>query len=282
MAGSFCHLWLACRLAEQAPGLAATASARAALLAGAVAPDLGLFPGGPRRMSELVHGGPGCAFARRLWNARQTAAERAFAAGWLLHLRADAATHPWIERRAAALATRGGARAPLAVELAHLRVEWGCDCRLLEAPQGRLLWRPQLVFPQRGAGHDWLAEEARSAFGDAVAATGIRRGERSLRRWLRWLPALLWLCGKVDQGRAGRMWPLRRLLDRVTTSLVGGRAAPCRRLLTTFALAAPWRPAPADLDALLDCGRQALEGVTAALEDACATCRGLPSEAAWT
>ena len=100
-----------------------------AFLHGSVGPDLGYFPGGDRVLSDLAHCHRTGRLTRALIDRARTDPERAFAWGWLSHVLADRAIHPWIGRMVGSL-TRGssdvfvdGASDPCA----HLQVELGVD-----------------------------------------------------------------------------------------------------------------------------------------------------------
>jgi len=104
-------------------------SAVNAFFHGAVGPDLGYFPGGDRFLSDLAHCHKTGHLTRALISRARTDTERAFAWGWLTHVLADRAIHPWIGRMVGQL-TRGssdifvdGATDPCA----HLQVELGVD-----------------------------------------------------------------------------------------------------------------------------------------------------------
>lgn len=104
-------------------------SAVNAFFHGAVGPDLGYFPGGDRFLSDLAHCHRTGHLTRSLISRARTDQERAFAWGWLSHVLADRAIHPWIGRMVGQL-TRGspdvfvdGATDPCA----HLQVELGVD-----------------------------------------------------------------------------------------------------------------------------------------------------------
>lgn len=99
-----------------------------AFLHGAVGPDLGYFPGGARVLSDLAHGHRTGVLARTLAAEARNDRERAFAWGWVTHLLADLAIHPWIGRGVGEFTTGrstfvDGASDPCA----HLQVEMGVD-----------------------------------------------------------------------------------------------------------------------------------------------------------
>jgi hypothetical protein len=103
-------------------------AARAALLHGALGPDMGYFPGADPLLAELAHHARTGAFCRALVDEADTDAERAFAWGWVTHVLADVAIHPLVNDACGELVT--GRRTPLwgaQVALEHLRVETGLD-----------------------------------------------------------------------------------------------------------------------------------------------------------
>jgi hypothetical protein len=129
-------------------------SAVNAFFHGAVGPDLGYFPGGDRFLSDLAHCHKTGHLTRSLISRARTDTERAFAWGWLTHVLADRAIHPWIGRMVGQL-TRGssdifvdGATDPCA----HLQVELGVDTWFgVRNPRVRSV-RLQPVFGKGGGG----------------------------------------------------------------------------------------------------------------------------------
>jgi hypothetical protein len=75
----------------------------AAFRHGALGPDLGYFPGGPRFVSEMAHQVQSADLTRTLVNLARTPLERAFAWGWVTHVVADCDIHPLIGRGVGAL-----------------------------------------------------------------------------------------------------------------------------------------------------------------------------------
>lgn len=121
---------------------------------GALGPDLGYFPGGNRFLSDLAHCHRTGHLTRTLISRARTDTERAFAWGWLTHVLADRAIHPWIGRMVGQL-IRGssdvfvdGATDPCA----HLQVELGVDIWFgVRNPRIRSV-RLQPAFGKRGVG----------------------------------------------------------------------------------------------------------------------------------
>jgi hypothetical protein len=132
MPGCGLHLVLADRvLASGAvPG---GAGVRAAFRAGAVAPDMGYFPGGHRFVSDLAHYVRSGALVRALVRCAGDDTARAFALGWATHVLADVSIHPLINRAAGAL-VHGDPDRPLHFAdnpVAHVRVEQGLDATVI-------------------------------------------------------------------------------------------------------------------------------------------------------
>jgi hypothetical protein len=75
----------------------------AAFRHGALGPDLGYFPGGPRFVSELAHRVQSADLTRTLVRLADSPLERAFAWGWVTHVVADCDIHPLIGRGVGAL-----------------------------------------------------------------------------------------------------------------------------------------------------------------------------------
>ena len=100
-----------------------------AFRSGALGPDLGYFPGGPRFLSDLAHCVGSGTLTRALLSGAETARERAFAWGWVTHVLADRQIHPLVGRGVSVL--KGGAPTETisgdAAPEAHVRVETGVD-----------------------------------------------------------------------------------------------------------------------------------------------------------
>ncbi|HEX6309746.1 MAG TPA: zinc dependent phospholipase C family protein [Longimicrobiales bacterium] len=123
------HLLLAARTLERwrsspaAPFDLTDAEAENAFLHGALAPDMGNFPGGSRALARAVHTRHTGQVARALLRTARTNAELAFACGWITHVIADALIHPLINAAAAARRAPGS---PIPIS-EHVRVEVGVD-----------------------------------------------------------------------------------------------------------------------------------------------------------
>lgn len=100
-----------------------------AFRSGALGPDLGYFPGGPRFLSDLAHCVGSGTLTRSLLSGAETARERAFAWGWVTHVLADRQIHPLVGRGVSVL--KGGPPTEIisgdAAPEAHVRVEAGVD-----------------------------------------------------------------------------------------------------------------------------------------------------------
>jgi hypothetical protein len=96
---------------------------------GAVGPDLGYFPGGDRLLSDLAHCLHTGTLTRTLVESAVTPRECAFAWGWVTHVLADQAIHPWIGRGVGEVLHGDRDRFVDGSTdlLSHLRVEMGVD-----------------------------------------------------------------------------------------------------------------------------------------------------------
>ena len=168
---------------------------QAAFAAGSVGPDIGFFPGGPAALSHRAHLERCGDFLRALAQGAASPNERAFAAGWGLHVYADMAVHPWVEARVAALLGEG--TRPAAPDLWHLRLEWGVDCRLLASEGMDGLWSARLHFPRRANGRSLLGEVGEAFYGRDADESLLKRGEEATARWLQRIPKILWWGGHV-------------------------------------------------------------------------------------
>jgi hypothetical protein len=196
LAGSFFHLWLAERVFPLVFGdCAGEVEMPAAFAAGSVGPDIGFFPGGPAALSHRAHLERPGDFLRALTQGASSANERAFAAGWGLHVYTDMAVHPWVEDCVAALLSEG--TRPASPDLWHLRLEWGIDCRLLAGEGMDGLWNARLHFPRRADGHSLLGAVGEAFYGRDADESLLERGEEATARWLQRIPKILWWGGHI-------------------------------------------------------------------------------------
>ena len=168
---------------------------QAAFAAGSVGPDIGFFPGGPAALSHRVHLERCGDFLRALTQEAESANERAFAAGWGLHVYTDIAVHPWVESGVAALLGEG--MRPAAPDLWHMRWEWGVDCRVLASEGMGGLWSAPLHFPRRVDGRSLLGDVGKAFYGPDADESLLQRGEEATARWLRRIPNILWWGGHI-------------------------------------------------------------------------------------
>jgi hypothetical protein len=244
MPGWGVHLLLAGRVG--AGRLPRSPVARAALLLGAIAPDMGYFPGGDRLASDLAHYVNSAALARALGRLARDDAGRAFAQGWATHVVADAALHPLINRAAGALAGRDTAATYADDPVAHIRVEQGLDAAVT-ARLGRPA-APRVAGALRRATTALLEAAYRETYG--LDRTRLRLGG-SVRAAARFCPWLMtydrvvgWWLGKTPAA------------DRPGSLLTAGFG--CARAVTrlaprsvAFALAHPVAPPDWLLDAVV-------------------------------
>lgn len=261
MAGSYLHLHLALGAFPAAFGASATQSPHehAAFLSGTLGPDLGFFPGGPAAFSRRVHREATADLVRALLAAARTPAEEAFAAGWALHVYADVATHPLVNVEADVHRLRRSAQPPRRLDLWHKRVEWGLDCRILEATRYRpALWRQPLSFPADPRGPCLVGRAAESVFGESDDAA-LRRGWSSVGRWVRRLAPLLAWTGSCRLPGAA---PRAAVLLRPWVRAAGRLLQDCESLEDIVAVASPLAPDDAFMGRIL----LAADGAVAAFQ----------------
>jgi hypothetical protein len=136
---------------------------------GAVAPDMGLFPGGMPSFSSHAHLHRTGELTRRLIHQANTPLQQAFAWGWLTHVLADAAIHPIVN--AHALAQGNGSLAD------HVRVEVGIDIAL--ACDDGALHQQRLHCPFRRADLRFIGEAFKDVYGwrpNTCALMQMQRG----------------------------------------------------------------------------------------------------------
>jgi hypothetical protein len=178
---------------------------KAAFAAGALAPDMGFFPGGPRRFSEAVHRSGSSDFMRVLKKKARNGIEIAFAAGWASHIYADCAVHPLINQWATARAKAGRGDK----DLWHLRLEWGMDCLLLEEDPD--LEKAEVLWPHRGE-EELLQEVAAQVYPRQISRQGLVTGQNTTAQWLRRLP---WIYRVSGGCRPPKLRPVSRGLSLV-------------------------------------------------------------------
>ena len=229
---------------------------QAAFAAGSVGPDIGFFPGGPAVLSHRAHLERCGDFLRALTQEAASPDERAFAAGWGLHVYTDMAVHPWVEARVAAL-LREGIR-PAAPDLWHLRLEWGIDCRLLASEGMNGLWSARLHFPRRAAGRSLLGEVGEAFYGRDADERLLERGGEATARWLQRIPKILWWGGHIRVAR--RPNPLCTLaFAHLGRKVLGDWLQHWVRFKDGAALARPLLPSDQAYEEALKLGESAVE-----------------------
>ena len=118
---------------------------RNAFLHGALAPDMGFFPGAPQPLSDLVHEAGSSRMLRALLERADTPIQRAYAWGWLTHVLADVLIHPIVNAGADELAEARGVTEAADWLVAHVQIEVGLDAMLLrQGVHRRLRLEPAL------------------------------------------------------------------------------------------------------------------------------------------
>jgi hypothetical protein len=267
LAGSFFHLWLArqafSRIFPQWQQGSAERLTWKAFQAGSLAPDLGFFPGGPRRLSERIHHEFSGDFLRALRDEAEDEIDGAFAAGWALHLYTDCAIHPWVNARIEALLKDNERHLVPNPDLWHMRSEWGIDCHLLEQDQNRFLWEAVLHFPGNSSAPGPLMRTAAKFFRQDGGEEGIARGEDALKKWTRLLPRIFLWCGHTNPNFKLSFPVLAPLVKLTTGSFFGDWLATVEGWKNVAAVARPWRQKEADLHRAIELGEQALEAFEA-------------------
>lgn len=151
-------------------------------LHGALAPDIGFFPGADGRISRAVHEGGSGRVARALLGMARTDAETAFAWGWTTHVLADIEIHPLVNRAAAALVERDwGERATREHHrLAHTRIEVGLDVTVLERTP--FLRSAHLQHAFDGSRIEFFANALRVVYDLPLVSRRLLRGHRMVTR----------------------------------------------------------------------------------------------------
>ena len=263
MAGSFFHLWLARQAFSKIDPPSQKSSADTlrwrAFQAGSLAPDLGFFPGGPRRLSERIHHENTGDFLRALREEAEDEIDSAFAAGWALHVYTDCAIHPWVNSRIETLFNEADRPAVPHRDLWHMRLEWGLDCHLLEQDQNRFLWEAVLEFPDNSSAPGPLARAAEKFYRENAGMDEISRGEEALKKWTRLLPRIFLWCGHTRPAFKLSFPALAPLVKLTTGRASGDWLATVDGWQNAAAVARPWRQNEAGLQRAMRLGEQALQ-----------------------
>ncbi len=182
----------------------ADAKLRAAFFRGAMAPDMGYYPGGVFEISNAIHRGGSGDMVRCLIGSAENALERAYAWGWLTHILADVVLHPAINQ-AAGCYSRGPGAPPLTYAddpTMHLRIEIGLDAYLYARHGGQIrnCWSTSVTAPSPTL----LASSFRSAYGDLAGLPEIVRSELALTRFLPLLLRYTAIAASRDRLYSGR------------------------------------------------------------------------------
>ena len=258
LAGSFYHLWLAERaLLTVYAKCEITAEIKAAFAAGSVGPDIGFFPGGPSAFSHRVHLHRCGEFLRELYQRVDGEVEKAFVAGWALHVYTDMAVHPWVEERVDKMLSSG--IKPAIPDLWHMRLEWGIDCRLLAMEGMQALWKAELCFPQRKDGSSLLGDVGADFYTGDAEEDLLAAGALATGRWLSRIPNIMWWCGHTArQGRSPSLW--RKLVfGCLGRRLVGDGLQYWPYFKDAAALASPLLPTEEVLNHVLALGEEVIE-----------------------
>lgn len=265
MAGTYFHFWLAHRAySELFPSDSNWKAKRAAFFAGSVAPDLGFFPGGPRRFSERLHHEQTGDFLRALRDRVQDDLEWAFVSGWALHLYTDIALHPWVNSQVDVLL--GNLSGPFSGrrDLWHLRLENGIDCDLLSRDELGFLWDVDIQFPRRQADCEILIQVGKIFFAGDVREAQVRQGMESQKKWVRRLPMIfLWTGNVRPASPKSGIYPFGRLVKPLVGKILGDWLGRVQRWENMAALARPLWPQPAKLSWAEKLGIEALSAFKA-------------------
>lgn len=152
---------------------------RDALFAGAVAPDMGYYPGAQPFIADLAHYLRSGTLARNLMAEAYFPVERAFVWGWVSHILGDAFFHPAVNRAAASLRDDPGTLAYAEDPEAHLQIEVGLDA-FFDARYGTPPLQDVLDgetgFMARGYQRTYDISIPRSVFDTALAAGARLQG----------------------------------------------------------------------------------------------------------
>jgi hypothetical protein len=182
------HVLLAQQLAEhwsrEAPFDVGDPEVRNALMHGAIAPDMGMYPGGELLISSLTHRLRTGRMVRALQETARTDTQRAYLWGWITHIIADTLLHPHINAEAARVLGRDDVQyGELLHDLTHVRVEFGLDVACLAAhPQLR---ETSLFSAFDGSSIGWVGDALRSTYGPVFDDASLLASHYAVVRWHR-------------------------------------------------------------------------------------------------
>ena len=220
MPGCGIHLIIAARVLDSSANSMDRVT-RLAFLFGAVAPDMGYFPGGDKFTSDLAHYVRSGQLTRALVRSAGDAPAMAFARGWAIHVLADILIHPLVNRAAGELINDQTRKTLTFADdpVSHIRVEQGLDASVAAEFGAPSMWLT--------GNHSYLGPVAR-VLDDAYRETyGFSPGQRVLqassRACVRGVPLLLrygqaasrWFAGNRTSSLgicAGFLFPTARLL----------------------------------------------------------------------
>ena len=158
-------LW---RRSGSAPVELSAPGVMAAMRFGAVAPDMGYYPGAEALLADLAHYVRSGDLARAVLDEAETEKERAFAWGWVSHMEVDALLHPIINREVASMRGLVGAVLFDDDPATHVRIEFGLDT----------LFHSRFGTPPLDDADSWTALLARAyqrTYDAPVAERAVRR-----------------------------------------------------------------------------------------------------------
>lgn len=199
MAGLISHLYIAHHLLEKKgrvffpPKAYRSDSLRAAFFAGALAPDMGYFPGSDSFLSALPHYVRSKDFVVCLLSLAKTPEEKAFGYGWITHFYGDLYVHPFFNKRIEHLVPGFHPQDydlfRFRPKLVHMQIETGYDLHLLN--EHPFLAHLQPVFPTRSEqpGFTLLQKAFRKTYGYTISSKDLRFALRSFSQGVRFLRA---------------------------------------------------------------------------------------------
>jgi hypothetical protein len=264
------HLLLVHDLLERwrdSPGLAPFPArdvrAARAFAHGALAPDIGYFPGGDRLFSELAHLVGSADLARELTDRACTPEQQGYAWGWVTHVLADGAIHPLLNEAGGEHRHGDRSRAVSSTDdvRLHMRLEYGLDAAVFaRAPRldgvrcdGQL--EPDTI--------DMLADAYRSVYGWTPPARSLTASHRMSARLARIALSLNRLHSATMRARPAH---------RIARAIAGAAAVPLRALPIGYrdstVMRAVLEPIPSPMW-LIDEALSAIAQVTATLHERC-------------
>jgi hypothetical protein len=168
-------------------------------------PDIGNYPGGDSRFSDLSHNLRTWDLTSQLIELSGTPEELIFAYGWALHVLTDVIGHPEFTNISHAEIKGMKASFPKGLDpylypLEHKQTEFGASAYLLGLDENSFLWDVKLSFPVKtdsGSEKSIISRAFRRVYALNVEDSELMIGTKSLQAQIKRIPVVMKLLGRV-------------------------------------------------------------------------------------